>query len=152
MKSRPDIVKEIAVAARLSRQLQAVVARIQRWAPALCPDDPTAQRSRSVPQKLQVLIGVVGGRFGVGTRVMRSQTRQQPVAEARQVCMALAREKLKMPFEQIARCFHRSRHAARHAEDLARDLCQTDARFRGEYEWCQAELDKRLGRRRQIYD
>ena len=75
---------------------------------------------------------------------MRGQTRQQPVALARQMCMAVARDELKMGFGQIGRCFGRTAHSARRAECTVRDLCETDAKFRRDYEWCKGEVEHKL--------
>ena len=110
-------------------------------------DGEAAERVRAVPEKLRLVMRIVGGRFGVGERQMRGARRDQPIVQARQACMSVARVELKMPFDEIGRWFRRNASTAHHAQGVARDLCETDGKFRRDYEWCQAEVGRRLGRR-----
>ena len=140
MRRQPDFAEEVAT---WGRELQALGARMVRAA-ALQRGVGGAERTRAVPEKLRLVMRIVGGRFGVGERQMRSERRDRPIVQARQACMAVARNELKMAWGQIGRCFGRDASTVHHAQQVARDLCETDAQFRGDYEWCVGEVEHQL--------
>jgi len=123
----------------VARQLRHAIARAQALLHRLAFLEP---RPKNQDPNLRSIITIVARAFGVNPQSIYSRSRLQPIALARQVCMALARDKLNLPFRLIGRHFRRSARTAWHASRLTRDLCATNPIFRREYEYCAARADR----------
>lgn len=66
------------------------------------------------------IMDAVAAEFGLTRGILRSTTRRQPVAWARQIAMVLIRECTAMPMSQIGRIFDRDHTTILHAVKMVR--------------------------------
>ena len=61
--------------------------------------------------EIQAIIRVVADKWNVPANILLGRSRRQPVAFARQLCMALAYQKTHMSLNQVGECFDNRDHA-----------------------------------------
>lgn len=74
-----------------------------------------AHRMTHLPATVQAIIKSVAAEYHVATQAIRSTTRSQPIARARQVCMYVMRETLGLSYPAIGRAFVRDHSTVIHA-------------------------------------
>ncbi len=97
----------------------AALAEAWAW---LHPDLSNAESVRKVA-------AVVAGDFGVTVEDLAARDRSEPLATARRVAFALARELTNAPLAVIGDLFGRDHGTVIHAVDSVRDQCDTSAAF-----------------------
>jgi chromosomal replication initiation ATPase DnaA len=93
---------------------------------------------------MEIIVDVVCTKFGVPQRMIYSRDRHEAVARARQVCMVLGRERLKLSSPQIGKMFRRDHGTVLAAEKTIANLVETNAVFRRDFAEVIASIEREL--------